>query len=109
MGSGLRRLGRPNCCSQPDLKTNGHSASALNFSEAASSAESAGMQISRLGQQAYQAAQQSLAGTADRIATKGLEPESAVDLKQAEQQAQIGAKLIEKGDDLEQSLLDILA
>jgi hypothetical protein len=67
------------------------------------------MEISRTGLNAYQSAQRSLAGTATRIVRDGPEAESAVALKQAEQEAKIGAKLIEKGRELEQSLLDILA
>ncbi|MFT7618203.1 MAG: hypothetical protein ACI97A_001844 [Planctomycetota bacterium] len=67
------------------------------------------MEITRIGQQGFQAAQQRAAARAEKLVKDGPNAEDAIELKIAEQDAAIAAKVIKVGLNIEDSLLDILA
>ncbi len=67
------------------------------------------MEIVNIGQQGYAAAVQRAEGHSRRIVEKGAEVDDVVGLKIAEKEAQVAAKVIETGFEIEGTLLDILA
>lgn len=67
------------------------------------------MEITRIGHQGFQAAQQRATARAEKLVTGEPKAEDVIELKVAEQEAAVAAKVIKVGRDLEDSLLDIFA
>ena len=67
------------------------------------------MEITRIGQQGFLAAQERAERHSGKLVRKGPEIDDVVGLKVARQEAAVAAKVIKVGLDIEKSLLDILA
>ncbi len=67
------------------------------------------MNILQAGAQILTAAQQKLDVTSHKLVRDPLEAKNLIDLHVHETEAKVGAKLVERGKELEEHLLDVLA
>ncbi len=67
------------------------------------------MSILHIGASIVQNAQQKLTSTAEKLVREPFDPSHVIDAKLAVNEGKVGAKLIQRGQEFQDALLDVLA